>query len=193
LFGTSNRRIGLKEVFMNCFDRLRAALLFSILFASTAACAQSEPDEIGSLPTALTGEQLQLMTPFNSVAVPEPSKPRARQQLPIPVLLLTPEEISYREAVRILGVNKYHYVHCELPGGKVRTGLITEIGDDGFTLKDGIIISQRIPYADLQAAPRRVPAVGTRIGKGFKWVGVGLGVAALIPLFPFAFLVWDGC
>jgi hypothetical protein len=38
-----------------------------------------------------------------------------------------------------------------------------------------------------------VAAVGTRVGQGFKWVGLGLGVAILIPLFPLVFLVWDGC
>jgi hypothetical protein len=106
---------------------------------------------------------------------------------------LTPEEVSYRETVQVLGVDKHRYVHCELPNGKVRTGVITEIRDDGFTLKDGIIISQWIPFTDLKAAPRPVAAVGTRIGQGFKWAGVGLGVAVLIPFFPLMFLVWDGC
>src|SRR5437016_5637598 len=57
--------------------------------------------------------------------------------------------------------------------------------------KDGIFISQWIPFTDLKAAPRPVP--GTRIGQGFKWVGVGLGVAVLIPFSPFLFLVSDGC
>jgi hypothetical protein len=90
-------------------------------------------------------------------------------------------------------MHRNRFVHCELPNGKVRTGVITEIRDDGFMLKDGIFIAQWIPYTDLKAAPRFVPAVGTRIGQGFKWVGVGLGVALLIPLFPLFFIVGDGC
>jgi hypothetical protein len=178
---------------MKCSNRPCAALLFSMLFVAAAARAQSQTDEIGPLPIEMTTEQLQLMPQLSPVTTPEPLRPRARRRLPRPVLPLTPEEISYREAVRKLGVSKSHFVHCELPNGKVRTGVITEIRDDGFTLKDGIIISQWIPYTDLKAAPRPVAAVGTRIGQGFKWVGVGLGVAALVPLFPFAFLVWDGC
>jgi hypothetical protein len=178
---------------MNCSNRLCAALLFTTLFVAAAARAQSQSDEIGSLPTALTTERLQLMPQLSPAPIPEPPRPAARRRLPRPVLPLTPEEISYREAVRKLGVNKNHFVHCELPNGKVRTGVITEIRDDGFKLKDGIIISQWIPYTDLKAAPRPVAAVGTRIGQGFKWAGVGLGIVALIPLFPFAFLVWDGC
>jgi hypothetical protein len=181
------------EVSMNCSNRLRAALLLSIIFVVPAARAQSRADEIGPLPTELTTERLQLTPQLGPVTTTEPPRPRARRRLPRPVLALTPEEISYREAVRKLGVNKNHFVHCELPNGKVRTGVIMEIRDDGFTLKDGIIISQWIPYTDLKAAPRPVAAVGTRIGQGFKWAGVGLGVVALLPLFPFAFLVWDGC
>jgi hypothetical protein len=174
-------------------NRFRAALLFAILFVTAAAHAQSQTDEMGPLPTALTTKQLQLMPQLSPVTTPEPPRPRARRRLPRPVLPLTPEENSYREAVRKLGVNTHRFVHCELPHGKVRTGVITEIRDEGFTLKDGIFISQWIPYTDLKAAPRPVAAVGTRIGQGFKWAGVGLGVVALIPLFPFAFLVWDGC
>ncbi len=173
--------------------RFPAAILLSICFVATAARAQSETDEVGLLPTALTTEQLQLLPQLSPVAASELPQPRARRRLPRPVFPLTPEEISYRDAVQKLGVDKHRFVHCELPNGKVRTGVITGIHDNGFTLKDGIMISQWIPYADLKAAPRPVPAVGTRIGQGFKWVGVGLGVAALIPFLPFMFLVWDGC
>jgi hypothetical protein len=74
-------------------------------------------------------------------------------------------------------------VHCDLASGKVRTGVITEIRDDGFVLKDGIIIGQWIPYTDLEAAPRPVAAVGTRIGHGFKWAAVGVVFIAAVPLF----------
>jgi hypothetical protein len=173
--------------------KFRAVVLISGFLSSTLAAAQSQMEEIGPLPTALSTEQLQFLPPSSPVAAPEALEPRARRRLPRPVLLLTPEEISYREAVQKLGVAKHRYVHCDLPGGKVRTGVITEVRDDGFVLKDGIIISQWIPYSDLKTAPHPVAAVGTRIGQGFKWAGVGLGVAILLPLFPFVFLVWDGC
>lgn len=173
--------------------RFRALLLFSICSVGIPTHAQSETDEIGILPTTLTDEQLQGMPQLNSAAPVEQPQTRVRRRLPRPPLLLSPEELAYREAVRKLGVNTHQFVHCDLPNGKVRTGIITEIRDNGFTLKDGIIISQWIPYTDLRAAPRPVAAVGTRIGQGFKWASVTLGVVALIPLFPFAFLVWDGC
>ena len=167
---------------MHCSSRFRAALLFGMLFGAAAVRAQSETEEIGPLPTILTTEQLQLMPQLNPVPAPQPTQPRARRRLPRPLLPLTAEEISYREAVGKLGVNKHHFVHCELPSGKVRTGVITQIRDDGFTLKDGIMIAQWIRYSDLRAAPRSVPAVGTRIGQGFKWAGFVASCIAIVPL-----------
>ena len=68
----------------------------------------------------------------------------------------TPVEIQ--EAVKKLGVNKHRFVHCELANGKVRA----EIRGNGFMLKDGMLISPWIRFTDLQAAPRPVPAAGTR-------------------------------
>jgi len=112
---------------MRWSNRYRALLLTSGFFVATAAFAQSQADEIGSLPTTLSPEQLQLASQLGSV-VAEPSRRPVRQQLPKSVLSLTPEEISYREAVGKLGVDKHRFVHCELPNGKVRTGVITERG-----------------------------------------------------------------
>jgi hypothetical protein len=139
-------------------------------------------EEIGTLPTALTTEQLQSLTQLSPVAIPKLPQPRARRRLPKPPLLLSPEELSYRDTVRTLGVNPHRFVHCDLPNGKVRTGVITSIHDEGFILKDGIIMSQWIRYTDLKAAPRPVPAVGTRIGQGFKWTGLVVGCIAAAPL-----------
>jgi hypothetical protein len=172
----------MKEVPMRWSNRFRAALLFSIFLAATSSRAQSQVEEIGPLPSTFTTEQLQLLQQLHPVAAPEPAKPLARRRLPKPPMLLSPEELSYREAVRKLGVDKHHFIHCELPNGKVRTGVITQIRDDGFMLKDGIILSQWILYTDLKAAPRPVPAVGTRIGQGFKWTGVVVGCIAVAPL-----------
>jgi len=159
---------------------------------ATVANAQSPEEEIGSLPTALSTEQLQSLLPLGSVATPEAEapQPRARRRLPRPEPQLSPEEASYKLAVQKLGVDNHRFVHCDLPNGEVRTGVITRIDDRGFVLKDGIIFDQRISYSDLQAAPRPVAAVGTRIGQGLKWAGL---VIVTIPLLPFAFLFWDGC
>jgi hypothetical protein len=172
----------MKEVSMRWPNRFRTLLLISGFFIATGALAQSQVDEIGPLPTTLSTEQLQLLAQPSLVAIHEPPPPRARRRLPKPGLLLTPEEISYREAIQKLGVHKHRFVHCELANRKVRTGVITEIRDDGFILKDGIIVSQWIRYTDLNAAPRPVAAVGTRIGHGLKWTGVVVGCVAGSPL-----------
>ena len=113
-----------------------------------------------------------------------------RRRLPGPEPQLSPEEVVYKLAVQKLGTDKHRFVHVDLAKGRVRTGVITQIEERGFVLKDGIIFDQWISYADLQAAPRPVAAVGTKIGQGLKWTGL---VVVTIPLLPFAFLFWDGC
>jgi hypothetical protein len=172
----------MREVSMRWSNTFRAVLFILGFFVATAARAQSQTDEIGALPTTLSIEQLQSLSQLSLAASSEPPRPRARRRLPKPPLLLSPEELSYRETVQKLGVNTHRFVHCDLPHGKVRTGVITQIRDDGFMLKDGILISQWIPYTDLKAAPRPVAAVGTRIGHGFKWAGVVTGCIAAVPL-----------
>jgi hypothetical protein len=167
---------------MRWSNRFRALPLILGFFVATAAHAQSQTDEVGTLPTTLPAEQFQSLSQLNRVATPEPPRARARRRLSRPVFPLTPEEISFREAVQKLGVHKHRFVHCELANRKVRTGVITEIRDDGFILKDGIIVSQWIRYTDLNAAPRPVAAVGTRIGHGLKWTGVVVGCVAGSPL-----------
>jgi hypothetical protein len=160
---------------------LRALFALAVFFVATNARAQTQLEGIDSLPISLSADQFQSLQRLSPVANPNPAQSRARRRLPRPVLPLTPEEISYRDAVQKLGIHRNRFVHCELPNGKVRTGVITKIRDDGFMLKDGIIITQWIPYTDLKAAPRPVLAVGTRIGQGFKWTGLVAGCVAAIP------------
>jgi hypothetical protein len=161
---------------------IRALFALAVFFVAMNAHAQSPLEEIDSLPISLSVDQFPSLQQLSSVTNPGPAQPRIRRRLPRPVLPLTPEEISYRDVVQKLGIHRNRFVHCELPNGKVRTGVITEIRDDGFMLKDGIFISQWIPYTDLKVAPRPVAAVGTRIGQGFKWTGLVVGCVAAIPL-----------
>ena len=91
------------EVAVRCFTGSRALFIIAGFLLATAACAQSLPDESGSLPTALPTDQLQLLPPLSSVPVPR--QPRARRRLPSPVAQSTPEKIQ--EAVKKLGVNKH--------------------------------------------------------------------------------------
>ena len=176
------------------FSMLCKVPVLVALFISPAAFAQSPAEEIAPLPTTLSTEQLQSLSQLIDGGTPaivqETAQPRARRRLPRPPQLLTPEETEFKLAVEKLGVDQHRFVHCDLPKGKVRTGVITSIGPNGFVLKDGIIFDHFISYTDLKAAPRPVAAVGTRIGQGLKWAGL---IAVAIPLLPFGFLFWDDC
>jgi len=100
------------------------------------------------------------------------------------------QESSYKIAVEKFGVNKHRFLRCELKSGRSHTGVVQEIREDRFLLKDGIFAERWISYTQLKSSPRAVQAVGPRIGQGFKWVGLAL---VTIPLLPFAPLFWDGC
>jgi hypothetical protein len=177
----SNTKNDVKEVSMRWSSRFRILVFVSGFFVGSSVFAQTQAEEIGALPTTLSTEQVELLLQL----APAPSGhalQQSRRRLPKPRLLLSPEELSYRETVRKLGVNTHRFVHCDLRDGKVRTGVITKIRDDGFMLKDGIIFSRWIRYTELKAGPRSVPAVGTRIGQGFKWAGLVAGCVAAAPL-----------
>lgn len=167
------------------------AFLLSGFFISAVANAQSSvEDEIAALPTTLSAGQLQSLQQLKVVSISEAPQPHPRRRLARPEPQLSLEQVGYKLAVQKLGVDKHRFVHVDLPKGKARTGVIMQIEAQGFILKDGIIFDQWISYADLQAAPRPVAAVGTKIGQGLKWTGL---VLVTIPLLPFAFLWWDGC
>jgi len=172
---------------------LRSLVLIPALFVSAAAFAQTPVDDLAPLPIAPSPEQIIPLSLLSPTPPPTPQQPAQRRQLPVRLIPLSAEELSYREAVRALGVNRNRFVHCDLPHGRVRTGVITEIRDDGFTLKDGILISQWIPYSDLKAAPRPVQAVGTRIAQGFKWAGFVAAIIVLLPLFPLLAVAFSDC
>jgi hypothetical protein len=162
----------------------RLLVLFPLLCASlmTPALAQEQSGEMESLPTELSPEQLLGLQQWSVAPIPQEPQTRVRRRLPVPVFPLTPEELSYREAVRKLGVNKNHFVHVDLSNGKVRTGVITEIHDEGFLLKDGLIDIQWVPYTDLKAAPRAVAAVGTRLVHGLKMTGIVTAFVVVVPV-----------
>jgi hypothetical protein len=177
------------------FPSLFQSLLFALgLLASTVASAQSTPDELAPLPTTLSAGQLQALSELSFMQVPEHPQAQARRRLPRSSLPpWSPEELAYREAVHELGVDKHRYVHCELLDGKVRTGVIVEIREEGLTLKDGITNSQWIAFTALKTPPRPVPAVGTRVVHGLQWGGLVLAMIAAIPLIPVLWIGFRGC
>ena len=143
------------EFAVRCLMRSRALFIIAGFFLATAACAQSLPDESGSLATALSDRAA-------SIAPTAKLRPRlsaTARTAPAPKSSAAVDSgKNRRKPLEKLGVNKHRFVHCGLANGKVRT----EIRGNGYMLKDGMLISQWIRFTDLQAAPRPVPAAGTR-------------------------------
>jgi len=143
------------EFAVRCLMRSRALFIIAGFFLATAACAQSLPDESDSLATALSDRAA-------SIAPTAKLRPRlsaTARTAPAPKSSAAVDSgKNRRKPLEKLGVNKHRFVHCGLANGKVRT----EIRGNGYMLKDGMLISQWIRFTDLQAAPRPVPAAGTR-------------------------------
>lgn len=89
---------------------------------------------------------------------------------------------EYRSTVKALAVHRHQFVHCKLQNGKILTGLIRDVNDQGFSLHTNAIGGPYIHYTNLVEPPRAVPAVGTRIKQGAQWTGVGAIVAVGLPL-----------
>ena len=164
------------------FIFVRIFIFTSLLVISTAAFAQSPADDFGPLPTTLSDQQLQSLFQLAPAPVDTPLQAHTRRRLPIPVIPLTPEELGYRDAVHALGIESHRFVRCQLADGKVRTGAIIRIANDGFFLRDGIFGSSLIRYSQLTAPPVHVAAVGTHALNALKWTGVVAGCIAVIPL-----------
>ena len=96
---------------------------------------------------------------------------------------LTPHDVSMREAVESLGIDKHRFVRCELKDGAHVIGGITAINLEEFAITQGIMNGRQLHYSELKQPPEPVPAVGGHFVNGLKWTGL---VAACIALSPLA-------
>ncbi|HLZ13599.1 MAG TPA: hypothetical protein VKP58_13515 [Candidatus Acidoferrum sp.] len=154
------------------------ATLLSGTFASgqtRASLPEIDPPILQDVPPA-TGEDL-----FQHAPVPNPAPPIL---LPWQGEWIEPGSPAdqYRIAAKALAGHKHQFVHCKLQNGKVLTGLIRDLNDQGFSLHTNALGGTYIHYTNLAEPPRVVPAVGTRIKQGAQWTGVGVGIAVAIPL-----------
>lgn len=95
---------------------------------------------------------------------------------------LTPCDVSMREAVESLGIDKHRFVLCELKDGSHLVGGIGYIQFASFRISQGIMTGREINYAGLKVAPQYVPAVGEHFANGLKWTGLVAACVALSPL-----------
>lgn len=95
---------------------------------------------------------------------------------------LTPHDVSMREAVQSLGIDKHRFVRCELKDGSHLVGGIGSIQFGSFRISQGIMNGREIKYSELKEAPQPVPAVGEHVANGLKWTGLVAACVALSPL-----------
>jgi hypothetical protein len=96
---------------------------------------------------------------------------------------LTPRDVSMREAVESLGIDKHRFVRCELKDGSHFVGGITNIQFGYFGISQGIMNGREIKYSELRQPPQSIPAAGEHIANGLKWTGF---VAVCVVLSPVA-------
>jgi hypothetical protein len=98
---------------------------------------------------------------------------------------LTPGDVSIREAVESLGIDKHRFVLCELKDGSHVIGGITAINFAQFAISQGIMNGRHLQYSELKHPPEPVPAVGEHFVNGLKWTGMVAGLTPLlVVLFP---------
>ena len=95
---------------------------------------------------------------------------------------ITPRDVSMREAVQSLGVDKHRFVRCELRDGSHVIGGITGVHFAQFAVSQGIMNSRLINYSELKQPPEPVPAAGEHFVNGLEWTGVVAGSLAIAPL-----------
>jgi hypothetical protein len=164
-------------------------LLSFCLILVPAGNGQLPPVDLYELP-AVPAQVLAL----NDALIPAPLSPDsaspallakampARQEVPATVKEDS-QILDMRASVQKLGVQRNHFVHCELRGGKILTGTIVRIEPQAFYVQTNAVGNPyKVSYADLVSAPRPVPAVGTRLKQGLQWTGLGIVLAVGIPL-----------
>lgn len=156
---------------------LALALIPNLLSAQVEPIQQSSVEDSTSLsePPASAPPTPQIQTP------PRPARTPHRYFL-TNKHPLTPREVSMREAVESLGIDKHRFVLCELKDGSHFLGGIGDIKFATFRISKGIMNSRDISYSELKEAPQPVPAIGEHLANGLKWTGLVAACVVFSPL-----------
>ncbi len=100
---------------------------------------------------------------------------------------LTPRDVSIREAVESLGIDKHRFVRCDLKDGSHFVGGISAVQFRYFRISKGIMNSREIRYSELKQAPQPIPAVGEHLVNGLEWTSL---VAACVVFSPLAIVFY---
>lgn len=156
---------------------LACALIPNLLSAQVAPMPQASVEDSSSL-----SERPAFATPTRQIQPPPRPSHKPYHYILANKHPLTPREVSMREAVESLGIDKHHFVLCELKDGSQFVGGIGDIQFATFRISKGIMNSRDISYSELKEAPQPVPAVGEHLANGLKWTGLVAACVALSPL-----------
>jgi hypothetical protein len=157
--------------------------LVCTLFSATLSAQEQAPQETSVAPSVHLPQNPASSTNRSANAQPPSVRTRgpyfysSAKQHP-----LTPRDVSMREAVESLGIDKHRFVLCKLKDGSHLVGGIGYIHFASFTISQGIMNGQEIKYSELREAPQLVPAVGEHLANGLKWTGLVAACVALSPL-----------
>lgn len=157
--------------------------LVCTLFSATLSAQEQAPQETSFAPpvdaasSTNTAAKLQTETQMHAVRTRGPYFYSSAKRHP-----LTPRDVSMREAVESLGIDKHRFVLCELKDGSHFVGGIDDIQYAHFRISKGILNGREISYSDLKQAPQAVPAVGEHFANGLQWTGLVSACVVFAPL-----------
>ena len=163
--------------------QLILATLVCALASAILSAQEDVPQEFSPAPLANLPQALNSTTTAAHVQRPPARTPGHHFYASARRHPLTPREVSIREAVESLGMDKHRFVRCELKDGSHVIGGITAINFAQFAISQGIMDGRQIQYSELKRPPEPVPAVGEHLVNGLQWTGlVVLAVPAMFAM-----------
>lgn len=158
-------------------------LVCTLLFSATLPAQEQAPQETSF--AALVNPAQNPVSPTNTAAntqAPAVTRRGSYFYASAKRYPLTPRDVSMREAVQLLGIDKHRFVLCELKNGSHFVGGIGDIQFAYFRISQGIMNGREINYSELKEAPQSVPAASEHFANGLKWTGLVAVCVALSPL-----------
>jgi len=169
--------------------RFRPTLLLAVaaFFCGNALCAQtststSNVDEPNPADFEIAAEDAPPVFAQVPSAVRAPEPPSGQENR-VRGTALDRISDSYRRQIEQFSKQRHTFVHCELKNGRVLTGLLRDVSEEGFELKTDAVTGVYLRYGELAKPPRQVAAVGTRLKHGAEWTGLVILAAAALPIF----------
>ena len=163
--------------------RLILAILVCALFAALISAQEPAPQETSRVATENSAQNA-VSSSNTTVDAHGPAvrTPRLYFYTSAHRHPLTSRDVSMRDAVQSLGIDKHRFVLCKLKDGSHFVGGIGSIHSGDFRISQGIMNGREIKYSELKEAPQSVPAVAEHFANGMKWTGLVAACVALSPL-----------